>query len=201
MVRLMSWNIARAAGARLDAVAALIRAHGPDLFLAQEATEDIRGLVATLGGHVHFEPAFPIAANADEGMAIWSPAPLDGIGRLALGGWPWPRVALWCRLGPMTVCNLHLAHLPWQRARQLRTVSAALPRPLVMAGDFNRPGGCRLTGFASAVPAGWSFARGPLRLRLDAALASSGVAVTGARYLDSAASDHKPLLMTLAAGA
>lgn len=200
MVRLMSWNVARAAGPRLDAVAALVGAHGPDLFLVQEATEDIRGLAATLGGHVYFEPAFPIARGS-EGMAIWSPAPLDALGRLALGGWPWPRVALRCRVGPMTICNLHLSHLPWQRARQLRTVSDALPRPLAMAGDFNRPGGCRLAGFTPAVPQGWSFARGPLRLRLDAALVSPGIAVREARYLESGASDHKPLLLTLSATA
>lgn len=193
--KLVSWNVARAAGPQLDAVAALVRDYAPDILLLQEATEDSRRLAALLGGHVRFEPTFPIPGGGSEGMALWSAAGLDAPERMPLGGWPWPRVALWCRLGPLTVCNLHLSHLPWQRRRQLRTVVAALSHPLVLAGDFNRPGGCRLPGFRSVLPAGWSFRRGPLRMRLDSALVSPDLAIDGARYLESALSDHRPMIL------
>ena len=132
-------------------------------------------------------------------MALWSPTGLHDVESAALGGWPWPRVALRCRVGRLAVCNLHLSHLPWQRQAQLRAAAAHPARPLLLAGDFNRPGGARLAGFRAVVPSGWSFRCGPLGLRLDAALASPGVAVTAATYLTSGVSDHRPMLLTVAA--
>jgi|GEM_PF-2751627 len=204
MPTLLTWNIARAADDRLDAVASFVRGVAPDLLLLQEAVEDSRRLKSLLGGEVRFVPAFPLPGGAPgataEGMALWSPARLHDVESTALGGWPWPRVALRCRLGGLTVCNLHLSHLPWQRQAQLRAVAAHRDRPLLLAGDFNRPGGCRLAGFTAVVPAGWSFRRGPLRLRLDAALVSPGVRVAGASYLSSRLSDHRPMLLRLGGG-
>ena len=126
MLRILSWNVARATGSRLDAVAAVVREEAPDLLLLQEAVDDALRLPRLLGGDVRFEPAFRIAAAkratgvAAEGMALWSPTRLDGVGGMNLGGWPWPRVALWCRLGGLTVCNLHLSHLPRQQRRPAR---------------------------------------------------------------------------------
>ena len=204
MPTLLSWNVAGAAHDRLDAVASFVRGVAPDLLLLQEAVEDSRRLTSLLGGEVRFVPAFPRPGGAPgataEGMALWSPARLHDVESTALGGWPWPRVALRCRLGTLTVCNLHLSHLPWQRRTQLQAAAASRDRPLLLAGDFNRPGGCRLSGFTPVVPAGWSFRRGPLRLRLDAALASPGVTVTAASYLPSPLSDHRPMLLRLGGG-
>lgn len=198
-VRILSWNVARAAGPRLDDVAALVRSVAPDLLLLQEAVGDCGRLPALLGGAVHFQPAFAIrGTGGSEGMALWSPKPLAAVSWRPIGGWPWPRVALFCRLGEMTVCNLHLSHLPPQRRRQLDGIARVLPPPVLIAGDFNRPGGCRLPGMLPVVPDGWSYALGPLRMRSDAALASPDIAIRAARYLESAASDHRPLLLDVA---
>ncbi|MFN4090560.1 MAG: endonuclease/exonuclease/phosphatase family protein [Alphaproteobacteria bacterium] len=206
MPTIMSWNVARAAGPRLDAVAALVTAYRPDLLLLQEAVEDCRRLPDLLGGGtLAYRPAFPLArprcGARSEGMALWSPHGLESPDSVRLGGWPWPRVAQWCRLGGWTVCNLHLSHLPWQGRSQLVSIASRLPRPTLLAGDLNRPGGYRLAGFRTLVPPGWSFRRGPLRLRLDAALLSDGAAGAQARYLDAGASDHRPLLLTFAEAA
>ena len=50
MIKLISWNLLRLTGASLDDVVRLIQREQPDVLLMQEATEQMDGLVARVGG-------------------------------------------------------------------------------------------------------------------------------------------------------
>ena len=113
-----------------------------------------------------------------------------------------PRVAVAACLDGLTVVGTHLSFSPPTAVRQLRRLrrwAAALPGPVVVAGDLNLPGGvpARLLG-ATRLVGGPSFpAHGP-RIQLDHLLAVGG-AVTGrdAAVRALRVGDHRALTVTV----
>src|SRR3974390_918452 len=68
-LKVISWNLLRLTGAGVEDVAALIERHRPDLFLLQEATEEIAELPARVGGCFFRAPL----DGRIYGLAVWSP--------------------------------------------------------------------------------------------------------------------------------
>jgi endonuclease/exonuclease/phosphatase family metal-dependent hydrolase len=62
-LKVISWNLLRLAGARVDDVAALIERYHPDLLLLQEATEEFAELPARVGGYFFRVPTLRGSAN------------------------------------------------------------------------------------------------------------------------------------------
>lgn len=104
--------------------------------------------------------------------------------------------------GPFTVLTAHLSFVPGWNVRQLRAISrwaAALPAPRLLLGDFNLPGG------VPRVVSGWiQLARVPTypswkpRVQFDHVMADRPLAVTAARAMRLAVSDHCALAVDLA---
>jgi endonuclease/exonuclease/phosphatase family metal-dependent hydrolase len=98
-------------------------------------------------------------------------------------------------LGRLSVIGTHLSFSPVHALRQLRSLAAwaeALPRPLVLIGDLNLPGGmpARVTGWRRLVRAATYPSSSP-RLQLDHALGDGSVRVSAARVVRVAGSDHR----------
>src|ERR1700760_1495296 len=70
-LRVVSWNLLRRTGARMEDVARLVKSTHPDLLLLQECTEDIAALPSLVGGHFF---RHPMQARI-YGLAAWSPPP------------------------------------------------------------------------------------------------------------------------------
>jgi endonuclease/exonuclease/phosphatase family metal-dependent hydrolase len=104
----------------------------------------------------------------------------------------------------VTVVGTHLSFAPWHAARQLRELvgwAHDLPRPLVLLGDLNLPGGlpARLTGWSLAMRAPTYPAARP-RLQFDHVLLDAGARKL--RVLDSrserlAGADHRAARVAL----
>jgi endonuclease/exonuclease/phosphatase family metal-dependent hydrolase len=103
------------------------------------------------------EPLYGIALVSRRPVLEWSVLPLGGSrARLPVRApdprtgrprWWWvpdePRIAVAARLAGLTVVGTHLSFAPWAALRQLRAIrrwTAALPGPVVLAGDLNLPG-------------------------------------------------------------
>jgi endonuclease/exonuclease/phosphatase family metal-dependent hydrolase len=113
-----------------------------------------------------------------------------------------PRTAVAACLDGLTVVATHLSFSPPTAVRQLRRLrrwAAALPGPVVLAGDLNLPGGvpARLLG-ATRLVAGASFPAHDPRLQLDHVLAL-GRAATGrdAEVRALPVGDHRALTVTV----
>ncbi|MEN2979190.1 endonuclease/exonuclease/phosphatase family protein [Tistrella bauzanensis] len=212
-LRILVWNLKRPDQRRLAAVADVVATQGADLLIAQEACAWHKdALVDHLGGIAAFTPAFP-RHDGWEGHLLWRRQPgtrQDGDGdgdagpvqRLALGGWPWPRVAQVFRLWPggPVAAGVQLSHPRGAQRRQLAIVAGH--HPMLIAGDCNLVGRLRLPGYRDVTPATGSFRLGPVRLRLDRVLLRddcSGVAVDHLPH--QGLSDHDALLIRLNAGA
>ena len=79
-LKVISWNLLRLVGARVEDVAALIERQRPDLLLMQEATEELGRLPSLVGGHFYREPMHARVY----GLAAWSPHPFAPPRALAL---------------------------------------------------------------------------------------------------------------------
>ncbi|MDO9379676.1 MAG: endonuclease/exonuclease/phosphatase family protein [Nocardioidaceae bacterium] len=105
-------------------------------------------------------------------------------------------------LGVLSVVTTHLSFFPPRAVTQLREVrdwAADLPRPLVVLGDLNLPGGVpsRVTGWDSLVR-GPTFPSPDPRVQLDHVLADGLVGpVTGTEVTRVGASDHRGVVVTL----
>ena len=116
-----------------------------------------------------------------------------------------PRAAVAARLESLTVVSTHLSFAPHTAVRQLlrlRRWIAAMPGPVVLAGDLNLPGAvpARLLGARALVRAPSFPASGP-RLQLDHLLAV-GDGLTGADPEARALplGDHRALFVTVTRG-
>jgi endonuclease/exonuclease/phosphatase family metal-dependent hydrolase len=97
--------------------------------------------------------------------------------------------------GRLSVVCTHLSFSPPRAVQQLRRLvawSAALPRPVVLLGDLNLPGGlvAGLTGWRRLVRAATYPSARP-RLQLDHALADGDLLVADARTVRIGGSDHR----------
>jgi hypothetical protein len=117
-----------------------------------------------------------------------------------------PRVALVAVIdgpdGPFTAVCTHLSFVPGWNVRQLRQLTRQLrdlPRPLVVAGDFN------VTGSLPALVTGWrpaarahTFPAAHPKLQLDHVLTDGAVTASSGQAVPLDISDHRALAVELA---
>jgi endonuclease/exonuclease/phosphatase family metal-dependent hydrolase len=194
-LRILSWNVLRKVGAGPEDVADLIARHRPGLVLLQEADRGMERLPALIGGSFARD-AFP---GRIHGPAIWSPHALHRPRLVRLPGGHTRRHAQVVELGPVTIVNVHLGHGQLTCRRQLREAASAIAGAGAVIGDFNMIGPAVLPGFADVGPREPTHvATDLLPVRIDRCFAR-GMACQGARALNAGRSDHRPMLLDLAA--
>src|SRR6478609_2255139 len=135
MIKLVSWNLLRLTGASLHDVVRLIRREDPDLLLMQEATYEMDGLTAQVGGHYQRN----LLPGRIHGLAVWSPMrfPTQPTVLPLQNGAMFNRVCQIIDFGAITVANVHLSHGQILNRRQLRRIARALPLRSAVVGDYN----------------------------------------------------------------
>ena len=172
-LRVVSWNLLRRVGARVEDVARLVQSHQPDLLLLQECTEDIAALPSLVGGHFFRHPM----QSRIYGLAAWSPHPFPPTTAIRLpasilpGRVP-PRLAQIIRFHGITFANVHLSHGQFLNRFQLRHIIEQLEGPAAIIGDFNAVGPVGLQGFSDIGPRKRTHRAGNIvALRLDRCIA------------------------------
>ena len=201
-LRVVSWNLLRRTGARMEDVAQLVKATHPDLLLLQECTEDIAALPSQVGGHFF---RHPMQARI-YGLAAWSPHPFPPTSAIRLpasilpGRVP-PRLAQLIRFHGITFANVHLSHGQFLNRFQLRHIIEQLEGPAAIIGDFNAVGPVGLQGFSDIGPRKRTHRAGNIvALRLDRCIAR-GLACQASEVLDKGPSDHHPMVLDMAVDA
>jgi endonuclease/exonuclease/phosphatase (EEP) superfamily protein YafD len=194
----MSWNLLRRVGADVGDVAALIERYQPDLFLMQEATEEIAALPAKVGGHFVREPM----QSRIYGLVAWSPRPFPAPHALPLpvstmpGRVP-PRVAQLLKVGGVCFANVHLSHGQFLNRWQLLHIVRTLRGPAAVIGDYNAVGPIVLAGFKDIGPRRSTVSAGNIiSLRVDRCMAR-GLVCSETQVLDRGPSDHHPIILDL----
>jgi len=199
-VRVLSWNLLRREGAGVKDVAALVVANQPDLVLMQEATAEIDELPARLGGHYVRQPL----PGRNHGLAAWSPHPLSdpkilGLPHAKTKHAGYPRVAQILEFQGVEIANVHLSHGQLMLRRQLAHIADAVNGHSAVIGDFNAVGNTELAGFRDVGPRQPThLAKGVMPFRLDRCIVR-GLACLDAKALRRGPSDHRPILIDLAA--
>lgn len=197
-IRIISWNLLHSVGASIQDVMTLLEREKPDLLLMQEATQEIDQLPDLMGGYYARSPL----PGRIHGVACWSRVPFSRAPRTCVipSGMIVRRIAQIIRLPSITVANVHLSHGQIMNRRQLRRLSAILPAPAAILGDFNLVGPTLVPGFADVGP------RAPTHrmvdivpIRIDRCLIR-GAICESARVLPVFASDHRPIMVTLRPG-
>ena len=225
-LRIMSWNLHHGAGVDgkvdLERIAAVIRREEPDVVLLQEvdkhcARSGNTDQAAELGRLLEMHHAFGKAldlGDGEYGQAILSRHPLGDpeVHRLPGGGEP--RIVFSCRVdapgGSLTAATLHLDHQDDGRPfAQAQVASAELLKtngPVVLGGDFNAgPESRTLRVFAQApwnpVPKAGPAATHPAEnpaTEIDHIILRGLAPAKAVVVIDeSAASDHRPLLVEI----
>jgi endonuclease/exonuclease/phosphatase (EEP) superfamily protein YafD len=197
MIKLISWNLLRLTGASLDDVVRLIRREDPDILLMQEATREMDDLPKRVGGQYQRD----LLPGRVHGLAVWSPIPLPSAPRVLplQAGAMFHRLCQIIDLGTITVANVHLSHGQILNRRQLRRIAKVLPYHAAVVGDYNLIGPALLPGFRDVGPREPTHVAGDMvPLRIDRCLIR-GVACLEARALLREASDHRPIVVSLAA--
>lgn len=197
-LRVISWNLLRLVGAGVEDVAALIERYHPDLFLMQEATQDLVALPAIIGGHFAREPL----RDRVYGLVAWSPHPFPLPYALPLpastvpGRVP-PRVAQIIKVGGISFANVHLSHGQFLNRRQLLHIVRSLNGPAAIIGDYNAVGPIKLAHFKDVGPRQSTVsAANIVSFRVDRCMAR-GLACSNARVLERGPSDHHPIILDL----
>jgi endonuclease/exonuclease/phosphatase (EEP) superfamily protein YafD len=199
MIKLISWNLLRLTGASLDDVVRLIRREDPDLLLMQEATREMDGLTKRVGGQYQRN----LLPGRVHGLAVWSPVPLPTAPVVLplQAGAMFHRLCQIIDLGSITVANVHLSHGQILNRRQLRRIARVLPYRAAVVGDYNLIGPTLLPGFRDVGPREPTHVAGDMvPLRIDRCLLR-GVACLEAHALLREASDHRPIVVSLATAA
>lgn len=194
--KIVSWNLLRRVGANVAGIAALIEREQPDLVLMQEATKEIEGLRAKVGGHY----AWAQMPGRIHGLAVWSPTPFVTAPKaIALpAGAMFDRVSQVIDLGAFGVANVHLSHGQVLNRRQLRCIEQSLPERAAVIGDYNLVGPTLLPGFRDVGPRLPTHAMARVvPLRLDRCLVR-GLTCHGRSVLPRGESDHRPIIVHLA---
>jgi endonuclease/exonuclease/phosphatase (EEP) superfamily protein YafD len=196
-VKIISWNLLRLKGASVHDLARLIRHEHPDLLLMQEATHDIGALVSIVGGDFARVPL----PGRIHGLAMWSPTPMRQrpfTVHLPAGSM-FQRVSQVLDLGDFAVANVHLSHGQVLNRRQLRRLARHLPPRAAVLGDFNLLGPALLPGFRDVGPRHATHRMVDiLPLRIDRCLVR-GLTCSDTAVLPRHASDHRPIMVRLAA--
>jgi endonuclease/exonuclease/phosphatase family metal-dependent hydrolase len=197
-LKVVSWNLLRRVGAKVEDVAAVVRRQHPDLLLLQEATEDMSRLPSLVGGHFFRHPM----QSRIYGLAAWSPTPFPAGAPLRLpvtvlpGGVP-PRDALLVSFRGISFANVHLSHGQFLNRWQLLHIAAELKGPAAIIGDFNAVGPVRIPGFDDVGPRQKTHRPSKLfALRLDRCMAR-GLDCVASEVLDKGPSDHHPIVLNL----
>jgi endonuclease/exonuclease/phosphatase family metal-dependent hydrolase len=195
MTKLISWNLLRLTGARLDDVVRLIRREDPDLLLMQEATREMDGLTERVGGQYQRN----LLPGRIHGLAVWSPValPFPPVVLPLQAGAMFDRICQIVDTGAITVANVHLSHGQVLNRRQLRRIAKVLPYRAVVVGDYNLIGPALLPGFHDVGPREPTHIAGDVvPLRIDRCLIR-GMACLETRALLREASDHRPIMVRL----
>jgi len=197
-IRVVSWNLLRRVGARVEDVAALVKSKHPDLLLLQECTEDIVSLPSLVGGHFFRHPM----QSRIYGLAAWSPHPFPQTNAIRLpasilpGRVP-PRLAQIISFHGITFANVHLSHGQFLNRFQLRHIIEQMEGPSAIIGDFNAVGPVGLQGFADIGPRRRTHrAANIVALRLDRCIARDLVC-HASEVLDKGPSDHHPMVLDM----
>lgn len=201
---------------RPGAVVDLLRERNFDVVTLQEVSQRLLPVIDALADD--YPVRHVCRAHGVAGVAVLSRFPLAEGESLGCGG---ERGVAWARVetpdGPITVASLHL-HWPYPfgQAKQIETLTPVLerlPRPVLLAGDFNAAPwshavalvaeatdtrvapGLRLSLQLPGLP---SWLAPFARLPIDHALAAPDMSVLGWRSLPHTGSDHSPLLFFLA---
>ena len=198
-MKIISWNLLRLVGASLDEVAALVEREAPDVLLMQEATHAIDRLPELVGGHYMRR----LQPGRVHGLAVWSrrrPVAKPEVVALPQGAM-FRRIGLTMDFGDFTLANVHLSHGQVLNRRQLWRIAAGLPARAAVLGDFNLVGPCLLPGFRDVGPREHTHrAADVVPLRIDRCLVR-GLDCLSAHALPRASSDHRPIVVRLAATA
>jgi endonuclease/exonuclease/phosphatase (EEP) superfamily protein YafD len=198
MLKLISWNLLRLTGASLDDIVRLIRREQPDLLLMQEATREIDGLTDRVGGQYQRN----LLPGRVHGLAVWSPVPLPAVPVVLplQAGAMFNRICQIVDVGSFAVANVHLSHGQILNRRQLRRIASVLPHRAAVVGDYNLVGPTFLPGFRDVGPREPTHVAGNvIPLRIDRCLIR-GIGCLEAGTLVREASDHRPIVVRLAAG-
>ena len=197
-VKIISWNLLHSVGASLRDVQLLLERERPALLLMQEATEEIDLLPDLVGGHYARSPL----PGRIHGVACWSRVPFSRAPRTCVipSGMIVKRVAQIIRLPTITVANVHLSHGQIMNRRQLRRLSAVLPLPAAILGDFNLVGPTLVPGFLDVGPRAPTHRMADLvPIRIDRCLIR-GAVCEDCEVLPVFASDHRPIMVRLRPG-
>ncbi|WP_340562122.1 endonuclease/exonuclease/phosphatase family protein [Streptomyces sp. GSL17-111] len=228
VIRLLSYNI-RSLRDDEGALAQVIRACAPDVVCVQEAPRFFRwrkhasrlarrtGLVHVTGGATACGPMIlsSLRATVESAEDVLLPR-TPGLHRRGLA----TAVLRFGERARLSVVSCHLSLAAWERAQQAAALLdrvAAMPGPVVVAGDLNeRPDGAAFRQLGERLRDGWvarpwgeeytSTAARPHQ-RIDAVLADADVEVLGCGVPAGlpgvtpqalrAASDHRPVLAAL----
>ncbi len=198
VTKIISWNLLRLTGASIGDVVRLAKRERPDLLLLQEATRDIDELAGYLGGS-YFRAPLP---GRIHGLAMWSPVARPKPAVLSLpSGAVVHRVCQILDLGEFAVANVHLSHGQVLNRRQLRCIEKHLPARAAVLGDYNLVGPALLPGFVDVGPREPTHVCADIMpLRLDRCYVR-GLRCAKATALDRHTSDHRPIMVELAATA
>ncbi len=198
-MKIISWNLLRLKGASLDDLVRLIRQQEPDLLLMQEATQDMGGLTARIGGQFARTPL----PGRIHGLAMWSPTPMRHAPTIVTlpKGSVFERIGQVLDVGPFTVANVHLSHGQVLNRRQLRRLALSLPPRAAVLGDFNLVGPALLPGFRDVGPRKATHVMGDIiPIRIDRCLVR-GLICSETAVLPRQTSDHRPIVVRLAVAA
>lgn len=194
-LRILSWNVLRKVGAGPADVAALIERYQPDLVLLQEADASMMQLPELAGGCFARDQFH----GRIHGPAVWAPHAIERPHLVRLRGGHTRRHAQVVEHAGFTFVNVHLAHGQLTCRRQLREAAAAIRGAGAVIGDFNMIGPAVLPGFSDVGPREPThIAQDMLPVRIDRCLVR-GMACHSARALSAGRSDHRPMLLELAA--
>ncbi|GJD93194.1 endonuclease/exonuclease/phosphatase family protein [Methylobacterium iners] len=193
--KIVSWNLLRRIGANVGCLSLLIEREQPDLLLMQEATEDIEGLQAKVGGYYVWSQM----PGRIHGLAIWSRTQFVSKPKIIElpSGALYDRISQVVDLGDFGVANVHLSHGQALNRRQLRCIEKSLPARAAVIGDYNLVGPTLLRGFADVGPRLPTHAMAKVvPLRLDRCLVR-GLTCQSVSVLPRGASDHRPIVVHL----
>jgi hypothetical protein len=110
-----------------------------------------------------------------------------------------PRLAQVVRIGGITLANVHLSHGQILNRQQLACIVRSIDGAAAVVGDYNAVGPVLLPGFRDVGPrAPTHVVRNVLPFRLDRCLVR-GVLCANACVLERGSSDHRPIMIELAA--
>lgn len=209
----------------LERVASLIRTSGAEIVLLQEVdrgttrsggVDQLAVLMKRTGLHGVFGKSLDYQGG-EYGIAVLSRWPITSSKVVPLhtdppqpraGGNIEPRVALVVRSGGMTIVNTHLDASREETWRLQETQQLLQLEPDIAGGDFNAEPGSHVYGrlVAAGYRDSWrecgegeglTFSSSKPVKRIDYLLLRGGIRCTSADVIETDASDHRPLLVTI----